>query len=123
MARHIDTGRKGEELARAFLREQGWTILETNWRYQRAEVDIIAKDGPVLVFVEVKTRSSEAFGRPEEFITPRKELFLTEAALAYMEHIGHEWEIRFDFISILLYPDGGYRLRHFPDAFFPGLEG
>ncbi|RMF28311.1 MAG: YraN family protein [Bacteroidetes bacterium] len=123
MARHHEIGRKGEELAQAYLRRKGWTILETNWRYQRAEVDIIAKDGPVLVFVEVKTRSSAAFGQPEEFITPYKEQLLTDAAHAYMEHIGHEWEIRFDFVSILLHPDGRYRLRHFPDAFFPGLEG
>ncbi|MCB0546770.1 MAG: YraN family protein [Phaeodactylibacter sp.] len=123
MARHNEVGKKGESLARYYLEEQGYRILEANWRYRRAEVDLIAMDGPVLVFVEVKTRASDAFGKPEEFVTTQKEKLIVDAAIAYMEAIGHDWELRFDIISILYQNDSDYQLEHFRDAFFPGLEG
>jgi putative endonuclease len=122
MAKHLDIGNRGEQLARAFLEQKGYAILETNWRYKRAEVDIIAKDGETLVFIEVKTRSSDAFGKPEEFITPHKESLLIAAASAYMEQIGHDWAIRFDIISVLYRSAQDYQMEHFEDAFFPGLE-
>ena len=123
MARHNEVGKTGEALARQYLEGRGYRILEANWRYRRAEVDLIAMDGKVLVFVEVKTRSSAAFGRPEEFVTSYKEQLIVEAAIAYMEAIGHDWELRFDIIAILYRNDNDYQLEHFPDAFFPGLEG
>ncbi len=121
MTRHNETGALGEQLARAFLEENDYVVLEANWRYRRAEIDLIAKDGEILVFVEVKTRSSAAFGRPEEFIDAKKEAFMTDAASAYMEEIGHEWEIRFDFISVLLPSNQEPEIEHFKDAFFPGI--
>jgi len=123
MAHHNEVGQTGEALARRYLEEKGYRILEANWRYRRAEVDLIAMDGAILVFVEVKTRGSAAFGRPEEFVTRYKEQLLTDAAMAYMEAIGHDWELRFDIISILYQSEQDYRIEHFPDAFFPGLEG
>lgn len=123
MARHNEVGKSGEALARQHLEEQGYRILEANWRYRRAEVDLIAMDGKALVFVEVKTRSSDAFGKPEEFVTSYKEKLIVEAAIAYMEAIGHDWELRFDIISILFRSESDYQLKHIPDAFFPGLEG
>lgn len=107
--------------ARNLLKTKGYTILEANWRFHRAEVDLIAKDGEILVFVEVKTRSSDAFGKPEAFVDARKQRFLTEAASAYMEQIGHDWEIRFDVVSVLANPGREVLLEHFEDAFFPGL--
>ena len=122
MAKHLDIGNAGEQLARTFLEQKGYVILETNWRYKRAEVDIIAKEGEVLVFIEVKTRSTDAFGKPEEFITPYKENLLIAAAAAYMEQIGHEWAIRFDIISIIYRSAQHFQMEHFEDAFFPGLE-
>ncbi len=122
MARHNEVGKTGEALARRYLEEKGYRILEANWRYRRAEVDLIAMDGPVLVFVEVKTRGSDAFGKPEEFVTSQKEQLITDAAMEYMEAIGHDWELRFDIISILFRNEKDYRLEHFRDAFFPGLE-
>lgn len=118
MAIHNAIGKRGEELAKAYLLENGYEVLETNWRYRRAEVDIIAMDGQAMVFLEVKTRSSEKFGQPEEFITTQKELFLSDAASAYMEKSGHDWEIRFDFISIIIQSDQHHILEHFKDAFF-----
>lgn len=123
MARHNDLGRTGETLARRYLEGQGYRILEANWRYRRSEIDLIAMDGPILVFVEVKTRGTDVFGKPEEFVTARKEKLMVDAAIAYMESIGHDWELRFDIISILYRSETDYQLEHFPDAFFPGLEG
>ncbi|MDX1940811.1 MAG: YraN family protein [Saprospiraceae bacterium] len=122
MARHNDTGKAGEQIAKTFLESKGYRILEANWRYRKAEIDLIAKDGETLIFTEVKTRSTDLFGKPEEAITPRKERLLADAASAYMEQIGHDWTIRFDVISIIYYNEQHYQIEHFQDAFFPGLE-
>ncbi|MCB0572129.1 MAG: YraN family protein [Phaeodactylibacter sp.] len=121
MAQQHEIGKTGEELARRFLEGEGYRILETNWRYSRAEVDLIAMDGQALVFVEVKTRSTDAFGRPEEFVSLKKQRLMAMAAGAYMEAIGHYWEVRFDVVSILYRSEADYELRHLKDAFFPGL--
>jgi len=118
MAKHIETGKKGEALAVTYLENKGYTILETNWRFSRAEVDIIAMHGEILVFVEVKTRSSDYFGEPEEAVTERKKVLLTDAASMYMEKINHDWEIRFDIISVLLKDVNKPQISHFEDAFF-----
>ncbi len=122
MAKHLDTGKLGEEAARRFLEQKGFQILETNWRHGHLEVDIIARDGDVLVFVEVKTRGSTWFGAPEEFVDKRKEKLLARAAAAYMEAIGHEWAIRFDVVSVVVGRKGQLQVRHVRDAFFPGLD-
>jgi len=121
LAQHNEIGKIGEELAIAHLCQQGWEILATNWRFKRAEIDIIAMDGNTLVFVEVKTRSTTYFGTPEQFVNAKKKLFLAKAASAYMEEIGHDWEIRFDIISVLLPCGKEQEIKHFKDAFFPGL--
>ena len=121
MADHIITGQTGEQLAVEHLQRLGYTILETNWRFRRSEVDIIAMDGPILVFVEVKTRSSDYFGPPESFVSSRKKTMLQDAASAYTHQIQHTWEIRFDIIGVLLQSGQEPQLRHFSDAFFPGF--
>lgn len=119
MADHNDTGKKGEELAKNYLESKAYRILETNWRFSKAEVDIIAMDGEVMVFVEVKTRSDNNFGYPEEFVSKNKEQLLMDAAAVYTNRVGHEWEIRFDIISIIT--KGSYHeLTHIKDAFFDG---
>jgi putative endonuclease len=117
MSANLELGNRGETLAEKYLHETNYQILERNWRFSRAEVDLIAKDGEVLVFVEVKTRSSDFFGKPEESVSPKKEALLKDAAAVYMEQIGHQWEIRFDVISILIKGEG-YTIEHFKDAFF-----
>ncbi|MCP3930910.1 MAG: YraN family protein [Bacteroidetes bacterium] len=122
MAKHIETGKKGEQLAREYLEKKGYRILETNWRHSRAEIDIIAKEEEVLVFIEVKTRSYDTLGKPEEFVTPHKEQLMVKAASVYMEKINHDWEIRFDIIAIIIPDKGEPVLQHIEDAFFPGLE-
>lgn len=121
MAHHNKLGRKGEDLARQFLEQKGYDILAMNWRYQRAEVDIIATQGDWIIFVEVKTRTSDTYGRPETFVTSTKGQLMAQAAFAYIEETDHHGEVRFDVISILIPPNGPAEITHFEDAFFPGL--
>ncbi len=121
MAHHNQVGQRGETIALHYLMEAGHQILETNWRFSRAEVDIISKDGDVLVFTEVKTRSADLYGHPEASINHKKERLLADAAAMYMEQIGHDWEIRFDVIGIVLKNQHAYTLEHFQDAFFPSV--
>ncbi len=118
MALHNEIGKRGEQLALNFLRNQGYQILETNWRYSRAEIDIIARKEGILVFVEVKTRTAAAFGPPEAFVSAKQERLIANAAAVYMEQIGHDWEIRFDIIGVLL-SQSETSIKHFEDAFFP----
>lgn len=119
MALHNDIGEHGEKLALDFLKAQGYEILETNWRIGKAELDIIAKLGAELIFIEVKTRSSDTFSKPEDAINRKKIRLLGRAAAVYMEQIGHEGEIRFDVISIVDRKNQQPSLRHLVDAFFP----
>ena len=121
MSTQHELGNKGEEAARKFLLEKGYLILEKNWRFGRAEIDIIAKDKSTLVFIEVKSRSTNRYGAPEEFISKKKMKFLTQAASAYMEKINHSWEIRFDVLAILITINQVNQIKHFEDAFFFGV--
>ena len=73
MAEHNDTGMQGEALARRHLEEQGFAIMETNWRRGKYEVDIIAYKEGLIVFAEVKTRNSTDYGNPEEFVDRKKQ--------------------------------------------------
>ncbi len=118
MAKHNETGKKGEEIALSFLLEKGFKVLETNWRVKKAEVDIIIQKDNTIIFVEVKTRSTDFFGQPEEFVNDKKQQLMVDAAQIYIEKIQHEGEIRFDIISILL-NNKKYTINHFEDAFFP----
>ena len=118
MAKHNETGIKGEQIAENFLLKKGYTILRCNWRFGRREVDIIALQDNVLVFIEVKTRSSHYFGYPEEAVGVKKQAFLKEAATAFMEMESQYTAARFDTISILLDKDLVKEVIHFEDAFY-----
>ena len=120
MAKHNETGKIGEDIAYAYLLEKGMLILERNWRYKRAELDIIAMDAKTMVFVEVKTRTDNILGSPENAVDTRKRQLMIRAAIAYMHHAKHEWTIRFDIISIVL-RNNMPQIDHIKDAFFPGL--
>lgn len=120
MALMQEHGKLGEDYAVALLESKGYRIAERNWRYKRAEIDIIAWDGDVLVCVEVKTRTHMQYGRPEAAISEQKMYLIVNAAGAYMEKIGHNWEVRFDSVSVQLFRDGTYAIEHFEDIFFPG---
>jgi putative endonuclease len=84
MAQHNDLGQKGEEIAFHHLLQKGYKILERNWRYDHAEIDIIARIKNILVIVEVKTRSAAIYEEPRETISDRKIRFLVNAAEAYI---------------------------------------
>jgi putative endonuclease len=118
MAKHIELGKKGEDLAVSFLELKGYSIIERNWRYRRAEIDIIAKLDDKLVFIEVKTRSTDVFGNPEEAVHLKKQDLIARAAGAYILKVQHDWLIRYDVVSILLFADGTYAIEHIEDAFF-----
>ncbi len=117
-----DHGKWGESLALDYLNREGLIVRETNWRYKRAEIDIIAMEKDILVFIEVKTRAYDDFGKPELMVNKRKQILIIDAAMAYMRSVGHEWEIRFDIIAILGTPDSVKEVKHFRDAFFPGID-
>ncbi len=121
MAIQHEHGKWGENLAVAFLEKEGFEVISRNWRFKRAEIDIIAKEKGILVFIEVKTRSGTYFGRPEEMVDQRKRRLLIDAAMAYMRSVGYEWEIRFDIVAITGEPGKTYEVRLYRDAFFPGL--
>jgi putative endonuclease len=117
MARHNDFGRQGEQTAVTYLQRRGYRILETNWRYGKAEIDILAEKDGFLVVVEVKTRSSDYFGAPENFVNRKKILLLTEAVNEYIRQKNLNLEIRFDIVSIVK-NRSGEEIKHIRDAFY-----
>lgn len=123
MKKHLADGIVGENIATSFYKRKGYLILERNWKFSRAEIDLICLKDQVLVFCEVKTRNGSFFGNPETFVRKRKKQLIVDAAVNYMIQSAHEGEFRFDIVGILLKSDHEYAIRHFPDAFFPGIEG
>lgn len=117
MAEHNELGKLGEELAVEFLRKNGYEILETNWTFQKAEVDIIAKKENTLAIVEVKTRSSLDFGLPQDFVKPKKIQLLVKAVNEYVVSNNLDVEVRFDIIAV--HKEGkSFAIEHLVDAFY-----
>jgi putative endonuclease len=111
-------GLRGEEIACAFLENKKYAIVTRRFRMFRGEIDIVARDGGTLVFVEVKARADESFGRPEESVTPGKQRQIRKIARGYLvENPLGDAACRFDVISILFGDGNDYRLEHFVDAF------
>jgi putative endonuclease len=117
MAEHLNTGKKGEDLAAKYLADKGFEILEKNWRYKHLEADIIALQKKTLVIVEVKTRSSNFFGEPESFVNKQKQRNLKEAANQYIEQNNMDVECRFDIVSVVLATNQSSKIHHIEDAF------
>jgi len=118
MASHNELGTLGEDLAAEYLLREGYTILERNWRFQKAELDIIAqKDEGTIVFVEVKTRNSAFFGDPQSFVTPAKIKLLVKAANEYLIANELPQEARFDIVAVLK-NSKEERVEHFKNAFY-----
>lgn len=111
-------GQDGEKIAKEYLIGQGYEVLECNWRYKKLEVDIIAKKGQCIVFVEVKTRKSDTFGEPEIFVTKQKQNFLIAAANAYLVQKDIELESRFDIIAVIKF-NNNHSVKHLEAAFYP----
>ena len=108
----------GEEIALAFLRKKGYRIIERGYRFLRGEIDIVAWDGPTLVFVEVKARATAEFGLPEEAVTPAKQGQVRRIARGYLvDRALGEPDCRFDVLAILAPEDGEPVVTHYQDAF------
>lgn len=105
-------------MALKYLRRKKYEIVETRFRFARGEIDIIARDGKTLVFVEVKMRTSGAFGRPEEAVTPAKQQQVRKVAQGYLckRWLG-DVECRFDVIAIRSGDGGSFTIEHFEHAF------
>ena len=117
MAQHNDLGKFGEEMAVAFLQQKGYVILETNWTFQKAEIDIIAQKENILAIVEVKTRSNIEFGLPQDFVKPRKIQLLVKAVNEYVIANDLDVDVRFDIIAIFK-EESIYKIEHIKDAFY-----
>ncbi len=117
MAKHNDTGKKGEELAAKYLEDKGYEIIERNYRWKRYEIDIIVKKEPFLVFVEVKTKTNTSYGLPEDDVTPRKASQVTAAAEEYLYESGWKKEIRFDIVAVVI-KGQSVEIEHIEDAFY-----
>jgi len=115
-------GKKGEEIALKHLLDKEYKILEKNWRFRHKEVDIIAADSRDLVIVEVKTRTNDSYGDPEQSVTYQKQDYLIAAAEEYLNIKDITATVRFDIITIML-EHGGFTLNHIEDAFYPRVKG
>lgn len=121
MAEHNELGKKGEDLAMEYLIQNGYEILERNWTFQKAEIDIIAKKENILAVIEVKTRSSLDFGLPQDFVKPKKIQLLIKAVNAYINDRENDFEdnleIRFDIIAVQKSQET-FAIEHLTDAFY-----
>lgn len=121
MATHNEQGKNGEQAAVNYLIGENYQILETNWRYKKIEIDIIAKKENLLIFIEVKTRKTEYFGLPEQFVTIKKQRSMALGAEQYcFENKIDNFEIRYDIISVI--KNKTTKIVHIIDAFFPELD-
>ena len=116
MATHNELGKKGEELAVDFLQKKGYQILERNWRFKKAEIDVIALKNDVLAIIEVKTRSTAYFGNPQDFVNEKKIQLLVEAVNEYVISKDLDVEVRFDIVAILK-TNNNFSIEHLEDAF------
>ena len=116
-----EIGMEGEEIALKYLLENGYKLLQQNWHFGKYEVDLIVENADILVFVEVKFRSTSYFGEPEIFVSNKQKLNLIRAANRYISKFDIEKEARFDIVSIVM-QNGQPKINHIEDAFRPKLN-
>ena len=117
MAQHNELGKKGEQLAVDFLFKNGYEIVERNYRFDKAEVDIIARKDNILAIVEVKTRSTKDFGNPQDFVKSKQIKNLVKAVDEYVNENDLDIEVRFDIIAIVK-EKKGFKIEHLENAFY-----
>lgn len=117
MAQHNEFGKIAEDLAVAYLKNNQYQILERNFRFQKAEVDIIAKKDHLIIIIEVKARSTDAFILPQDAVNKTKIRSIISAANHYLEIVEKDYEVRFDIISVLPDGKGAFIIDHIPNAF------
>ena len=106
MREYLVTGKKGEDLAAAFIQDLGFSILQRNWRHRRVEIDFIASRSGILHFIEVKTRTSTMFGYPEESVSNKKIRSLTRCGTAFLYHNPGWSNVQYDILSIIINENG-----------------
>jgi putative endonuclease len=117
MAQHNELGKKGEQMAVDFLLENGYDIVARNYRFDKAEVDIIAKQKDTLAIIEVKARSTSDFGDPQDFVKPKQIKNLVKAVDEYVTINDLDVEVRFDIIAITK-AGKNYKIEHLENAFY-----
>lgn len=117
MAHHNELGKKGEQLAVEHLSSKGYDIIERNYRFDKAEVDIIALKAETLAIVEVKTRSTIDFGDPQDFVKPKQIKNLVKAVHEYVTENDLDVEVRFDIVAIVK-KGNAYNIEHLENAFY-----
>ncbi|PWN65708.1 YraN family protein [Chryseobacterium viscerum] len=117
MADHNDFGKIAEDLASDYLQKNGYKILIRNFRFQKAEIDIIAEKNDLIIITEVKARSTDTFMLPHEAVTKTKIKSIVSAANHYMEEFNKDNEVRFDIISVLPDENKNLIIDHIKDAF------
>ena len=117
MAKHNEIGKKGEQLAVDFLIKNGYEIIERNYRFDKAEVDIIAQIKDTLAIIEVKTRSTTNFGNPQDFVKPKQIHRLVKAVDEYVNVNSLDVEVRFDIIAIVK-EEKTFKIEHLENAFY-----
>ncbi|MEN8858075.1 MAG: YraN family protein [Flavobacteriaceae bacterium] len=117
MAKHYELGKKGEQLAVNYLIDNGYKIVAKNWRFQKSEIDIIAQKENTLASIEVKTRSTNEFGNPQDFVNAKKIKLLVMAMNEYVIQNNLDVDVRFDIIAITKKTEG-LEIEHLEDAFF-----
>ncbi|UKB79697.1 YraN family protein [Chryseobacterium sp. MEBOG07] len=117
MADHNDFGKIAEDLAANYLQKNGYKILIRNFRFQKAEIDIIAEKNDLIIIIEVKARSTDTFMLPHEAVTKTKIKSIVSAANHYMEEFNKDNEVRFDIISVLPDENKNLIIDHIKDAF------
>lgn len=111
-------GLEGENFASDYLKKRGYKILHRNWRFDRAELDIVAEKDNFIIVVEVKARSTDYFEKPEMAVTPAKIKQLCKATNAYLEKYDIDKNVRFDIIALLKNKKDNFSVKHFKDAFY-----
>lgn len=121
MATHNDLGKKGEALAKKYLLDKGFQIIDCNWHYGKYEIDIIASNEEFIIFAEIKTRSTQKWGVPEEAVSDKKIKRIVDAADFYLNEKDIDKPARFDVISIIS-QNGRTEIVHIEDAFMAPLN-
>ena len=119
MAEHNDLGKWGEDVALAYLLDQGYRLLDRNWHQGHRDLDLIMQQDDTLVIVEVRTRRNNLFMDPEQTVEALKMLSLSKAANAYIRLHRISLNIRFDIVAITGTPSSDFTINHIEDAFYP----
>lgn len=120
MAAHNELGKAGEDEAATYLLTKGYQILHRNWHYRKKELDIVARKENTLVVVEVKTRSTDQYGNPEEAVTDKKIRNIIASTDVYLKRFGIDLPVQFDIITVIGIPPHTH-IEHIEEAFLPPI--